>query len=148
MKTVSEILAGRTPYSVPDSWPVRRVVEYLCERHVGAVVVVDADEVVGVFSERDLMRRVVLEGLDLDDTPITDVMTQDVIYVEPQESYHGAKRLMLDSNIRHLVVKDDHDRLKGVVSLRELSETALAEANSLITKLNDQYYRTPEGQPE
>ena len=144
MKTVREILGGRTPYSVPASWSVRRVVEYLCERHVGAVPVVDADLVAGVFSERDLMRRVVLPGLDLDETGIAEVMTPQVICVGPDESYLAAKEMMVEHNIRHLVVKDSHDRLKGFVSLRELSETALKEANLLISKLNDQYYRTPD----
>ena len=144
MKTIGEILGRRTPYWVAASWSVRRVVEYICEKHVGAVPVVDADEVVGVFSERDLMRRLVLPGLSLDDTGIADVMTPDVIYVGPDESYLIAKELMVEHNIRHLIVNDDSGRLKGCVSLRELSETALLEANSLITKLNDQYYRTPD----
>ncbi len=144
MKTVREILGGRTPYSVAASWSVRRVVEYLCEKHVGAVPVVDADLVAGVFSERDLMRRVVLPGLDLDETGIAEVMTPQVICVGPDESYLVAKEMMVEHNIRHLVVKDAHDRLKGFVSLRELSEVALHEANSLISKLNDQYYRTPD----
>ncbi|MDK1021255.1 MAG: CBS domain-containing protein [Candidatus Hydrogenedentes bacterium] len=143
MKTVREILGGRRPYWVAASWPVRRVVEYLCEKHVGAVPVVEADVVVGVFSERDLMRRVVLPGLDLDVAGIAEVMTPEVIYVEPDESYLAAKELMLKQNIRHLVVKDAQGELSGFVSLRELSETALEEATSLITKLNDQYYRTP-----
>lgn len=143
MKTVGEILGGRTPYWVAASWPVRRVVEYLCEKHVGAVPVVEADVVVGVFSERDLMRRVVLPGLDLDVAGIAEVMTPEVIYVEADESYLAAKELMLKQNIRHLVVKDAQGELSGFVSLRELSETALEEATSLITKLNDQYYRTP-----
>ncbi len=143
MKTVGEILGGRTPYWVAANWSVRRVVEYLCEKHVGAVPVVDGDMVVGVFSERDLMRRVVLPGLDLDAAGIAEVMTPEVIHLEPDESYLAAKGLMLKHNIRHLVVKDAEGRLNGFVSLRELSETALKEATSLITKLNDQYYRTP-----
>ena len=144
MKMVREILGGRTPYWVAASWSVRRVVQYLCEKQVGAVPVVDADLVVGVFSERDLMRRVVLPGLDLDETGIAEVMTPQVICVEPDESYITAKETMVEHNIRHLVVKDAQGRLKGFVSLRELSETALNEAKALITKLNDQYYRTPD----
>lgn len=143
MKTVREILGARRPYWVAASWSVRRVVEYLCEKHVGAVPVVEADVVVGVFSERDLMRRVVLPGMDLDAAGIAEVMTPEVIHVEPDESYLAAKELMLKQNIRHLVVKDAEGRLSGFVSLRELSEAALEDATSLITKLNDQYYRTP-----
>lgn len=143
MKTVSEVLGGRRPYWVAASWSVRRVVEYLCEKHVGAVPVLDEDVVVGVFSERDLMRRVVLPGLDLDAAGIAEVMTADVIEVGPDDTYFAAKEKMLKSNIRHLVVNDEEGRLRGFLSLRELSETALNEATSLITKLNDQYYRTP-----
>ena len=143
MKTVAEILGGRKAYWVAASWSVRRVVEYLCEKHVGAVPVVDADAVVGVFSERDLMRRVVLPGLDLDEAGIAEVMTPQVISTAPDDSYIEAKQKMLQHNIRHLVVMDEHQRLKGFISLRELSEAALQEANLLITKLNDQYYRSP-----
>ncbi len=144
MKTVREILGGRSPYWVAASWSVRRVVEYLCEKHVGAVPVLDAEAVVGVFSERDLMRRVVLPGLDLDAAGIAEVMTPEVIEVGLDDSYFAAKEKMLKHNVRHLVVNDENDRFKGFLSLRELSETALDEATSLITKLNDQYYRTPD----
>ena len=144
MRTVGEILGARTTYWVAKSWSVRRVVDYLCEKGVGAMPVTDEDLVVGVFSERDLMHRVVHQGRSLDETRISEVMTKGVIAVRPEDSYMDAKAVMIEHNVRHLVVKDHDGRLKGFISLRELSETALAEAQSLISKLNDDYYRTPD----
>lgn len=140
MKTVGEILRGRKAYSAGVTWPVRHVIEYLGEKRVGAVPIVDGDQVVGVFSERDLLHRIVLPGLDIDSTGVSQVMTKEVIHVAPEQDYLKAKALMLENGVRHLVVKDEDGRLNGFISLRELSETALAEANSLITKLNDSYY--------
>lgn len=145
MKTVDEVLAKRDVYWVSASWPLQRVVEYMCEKHVGAVPVVDASEVVGVFSERDLMKRVVLPGLDPTATVISDVMTRDVISTTPEVSYLEAKALMLRNNIRHLVVLDSHGKLAGFLSIRDLSDLALKQAEQLITKLNDDYYNMPGG---
>ena len=143
MRTVGEILKGRQTYSATAAWTVRHAMEYLCEKKIGAVPVVDGVEVVGVFSERDLMHRIVLPGLDLDDTLVGDVMTRDVIHVAPDEHYKKAKALMVNHGVRHLVVQDEDGQLRGFVSLRELSEVALQEANTLIMKLNDSYYQAP-----
>ena len=143
MSTVGDILKGRNTYSATAAWTVRHVMEYLCEKKVGAVPVVDGVEVVGVFSERDLMHRVVHPGLSLEETLVGDVMTRDVIHVEPDTHFKKAKAMMVNHGVRHLVVQDESGQLKGFVSLRELSEVALQEANTLITKLNDSYYQAP-----
>lgn len=143
MQTVQDILAGRQAYRVAATWPVKRVVAYLCEKRVGAVPVLDADEIVGVFSERDLMKRVVCEGRDVETTPVDEVMTRDIVTIAPDATYVEAKSAMVKHGIRHLVVKDEQGRLKGFVSLRELSELALRDAESLVSKLNDDYYNMP-----
>lgn len=143
MQTVGEILGARSTYWIDSGWSVRKATEYLCAKKVGAAPVLEASAVVGVFSERDLMRRVVLQGLDLDATGVADVMTRDVIHVPPDEHYLKAKELMLKRRVRHLVVQDDDRHLRGFVSIRELSEAALNEANSHIAKLNSDYYNDP-----
>lgn len=143
MQTVADILGTRATYWIDSNWSVRKAVEYLCEKHVGAAPVQEATEVVGVFSERDLMQRVVLKGLDLDATGVSEVMTRDVIHVPPDEHYLKAKELMLKRRVRHLVVQDEDRHLRGFVSIRELSEAALNEANSLIAKLNTSFYNDP-----
>jgi len=126
MKTVGEVLGTREAYWVAASWPLRRVVEYMCEKQVGAVPVLDESEVVGVFSERDLMKRVVLPGLDPHATTVAEVMTKDVISTTSD---------------------DRHNRLTGFLSIRDLSDWALKEAERLVAKLNDDYYNMPGGDP-
>ena len=119
---------------------VHKVVEYLCERKIGAVAVCESRKVVGVFSERDLMHRVVLTGLDPKKTPISDVMTTEVVHVRTDDKHNTARNLMLGRNFRHLVVLDKDEEYKGFVSIRELIEVDLQESKELVQKLNDDYY--------
>jgi CBS domain-containing protein len=121
---------------------VRQVVNYLCDKRCGAVAVTEAGRAVGVFSERDLMSRVILQGLDPDKTVVADVMSKGVISVSPAEDYRVAKAQMLDKRVRHLVVIDENDHLCGTVSMRELVELDLKEYEELVNKLNDRYYRS------
>ncbi len=140
MKTVGEILGQRDFYAVSTEWTVGQVVDYLCEKGIGAVAVCEGDQLAGIFSERDLMRRVVHKGLDPKETPITKVMTKDVFFVMPDENYSVAKALMLGKNFRHLAVLDEERRFKGFVSMRELLEVDLAMTQDMVKSLNDDYY--------
>lgn len=140
MKVIRELIGNRTPYSVTPDMTVQKVVAYLCERKIGAVAVCENRKVVGVFSERDLMHRIVLPGLDPNRTPISKVMTQGVVHVHIDERHSTARNLMLGQNFRHLVVLDDEGDFKGFVSIRELMEVDLQESRELVHKLNDNYY--------
>lgn len=141
MKTIRELLGDRPAYSVSPSDSVTTVVRYLFEKEIGAVAVCEDRKVIGVFSERDLMRRVVHERRDLDKTPISEVMTTPVFYIYVDDRFDVAKALMLGKNFRHLVVLDEDQRLRGFVSMRELLETDLEETKNLVHKLNDGYYQ-------
>ena len=140
MKIIRELIGSRTPYSVTPDMTVLDVVGYLCERHVGAVAICENNRVVGVFSERDLMHRVVLPGLNPGEVPIRDVMTEDVVHVNINDKHSTARNLMLGKNFRHLVVLDDDEEFRGFVSIRELTEVDLQESKELVHKLNDDYY--------
>ena len=140
MKLINELIGDREPFSVTPKMTVHKVVEYLCERKIGAVAVCESRKVVGVFSERDLMRRVVLAGLDPKKTPISDVMTTEVVHVRTDDKHNTARNLMLGRNFRHLVVLDKDEEYKGFVSIRELIEVDLQESKELVQKLNDDYY--------
>lgn len=141
MHTIEEILGERETYSVDSGWSVRRVVNYLCEKSVGAVTVKEGHRVVGVFSERDLLRRVVREGLNPDSILVRDVMSEGVLDVSPEEDYRAAKAKMLEEKVRHLVVLDDDGTLHGLVSMRDLIEVGLQDYRALVNKLNDRYYK-------
>ena len=141
MHTIKTLLGDRTTYSVQSSWTVRQVIDYLCDRSIGAVVVCDGEEVVGVFSERDVLRRIVQPNLDPDTTPVSQVMSPGVHYVTPDVTHRDARYKMFEKGVRHLVVLDDDKRLLGFLSMREVIEVDLEEQRELVHKLNDDYYQ-------
>ncbi|MCA9410657.1 MAG: CBS domain-containing protein [Candidatus Omnitrophica bacterium] len=142
MRTIRDIINHREPYWADSGWSVRRVVDYLCERRIGAVAIREGDRVVGVFSERDLMHRVVHSGVDPEKTMVSEVMSKGIIQVSPNEDYRVAKAKMFEKGIRHLVVIDQDGKLCGMVAMRELVQVDLDEYRDLVQKLNDQYYQS------
>ena len=137
MKTVGEIVGQRDVYAIESDLTVKEAVDYLYERNIGAVVVCDGEKIVGVFSERDLLRRVVHECLSPADVRVSDVMSKDIFFVTANESHSVARALMLKKKFRHLVVLDEDNRLHGFVSMRELFEVDLVESKEFISSLND-----------
>jgi CBS domain-containing protein len=138
--SIRKIIGKREKHSVDLAQPIRLVIEYMHERNVGAVAVCDGDKVVGVFSERDLLRRVVHEGLDLSDVNVCDVMTSPAYWISLDERYEVAKAIMVDKGLHHLVVLDEQRCFRGFVSSRELLEADLSDSRDLVAKLNDDYY--------
>jgi len=140
-KTIREIIGEeRELFSVDVAQSIRLVIEYMHDKNVGAVVVCEGDQVVGVFSERDLLRRFVHERLDLDTIIVRDVMTSPVYWISMDERYEVAKAIMVDKGLRHLVVMDEQRHYQGFVSSRELLEADLSDSRELVGKLNDDYY--------
>jgi CBS domain-containing protein len=140
MKTIGELIRDREPFFVGPELTVKEIVDYLDQKGVGAVAVCEGDRIVGVFSERDLARRVVAKELDPRTTRVHEVMTRNVFCVSTDDSLQAARTLMLDKKFRHLVVVDGEQRFRGFVSMREILEVDLAESKKLITTLNDDYY--------
>ncbi|HKA91927.1 MAG TPA: CBS domain-containing protein [Haliangiales bacterium] len=99
---------------------VMEAVERMMEQHVGAIAVVDDDQLLGVFTERDLMTRVVARGKDPSSTRISEVMTRNVYAVSDHTPVAAAAALMRANHFRHLPVVDDAGRLCGMVALRYL----------------------------
>lgn len=105
------------------------------EEHIGAVAVVDNDRLAGIFSERDLMYRVVLEGLDPDHTRVGDVMTSPVITIERVMTAEDALRLMDEKQIRHLPVVNIDGKLAGMLSVRGLLHEKVQELTDQLDSL-------------
>ena len=140
-KSIREIIGeDREKYFVEQNLSIRKVIEYMREKDIGAVAVCDGEEVVGVFSERDLLRRVVFECPDLDKTAVQEAMTSPVYWISMEERYEVAKAIMVDKGLRHLVVMDEQRRFHGFISSRELLETDLTDSRELVGRLNDKYY--------
>jgi len=119
MKRIAEIIEGRPLYHAESSESVRDVARRMADWNVGAIAILDDDKLVGIFSERDLMIRVVAAGLDPDGTVIDKVMTKSIAVAEPVENIDDALRKMHSLNCRHLPVVDS-GKLLGMLSLRDL----------------------------
>ncbi len=139
--TIRELVGeNREKYSVNLDQSVRQVIDCMYEGEVHAVAVCDGDKVVGVFSERDLLRRIVHQGRDLHSTKVRDVMTSPAYWISMDERYEVAKAIMIDKKLGQLVVKDEQHDFRGFVSWRELLEADLSDSRDLVGKLNDDYY--------
>ena len=127
--TIGSVLAQKTDgadlHAIYAGDSVRDAVDLLHARGIGAVLIKNEDELIeGIFSERDLLRRVVFARVDPDDTPISMVMTRDVRFVSPEDSVEGALALMYVNRFRHLLVMDG-PRVCGLVSIRDMTEHLL-----------------------
>jgi CBS domain-containing protein len=117
---VADIIEGRPLYHAISTESVRAVARRMAEWNVGAIAILDASQkLVGVFSERDLMTRVVAQGLDPDQTRIENVMTKTISVAEPHDDIDAALRKMHALSCRHLPVVDK-GMLIGMLSLRDL----------------------------
>ncbi|HEX8152204.1 MAG TPA: CBS domain-containing protein, partial [Thermoanaerobaculia bacterium] len=119
MKQIAELIDGRDLVHAEMSENVRNVARRMSDHNIGAVAVLDAGQLVGVFSERDVMARVVAPGLDPDGTPVGVVMTKDIVVCDPQENVNDALQKMATLGCRHLPVVDNGN-LIGMISLRDL----------------------------
>ena len=126
MATIRDLISNRTIHYVQPSQTVFEAASYMVDRNVGAVPVLEDTKLVGIFSERDIMRRVVTEGRDPLTTRIGDVMSTDLRTIEPTASSEEAMCLMQSHNVRHLPVCEGRT-LVGFLSLRDLLRCHLDE---------------------
>jgi CBS domain-containing protein len=119
MSRVRDIIDGRDLFCVEETDTVAGVAGRMAELHVGAILVLHDDELRGLFSERDLMKRVVLERLDPESTPVSEVMSTDLITVDELASVEDAMELMHANNCRHLPVVRGSS-VVGFLSMRDL----------------------------
>lgn len=124
MKTVGELLRPRPVVFVRPDASVHQAVRLMAEKRVGAVTVLDGDRLIGIFSERDVMTRVVLPRKDIDATKVRDVMTTDLFVASPTDSIDACVQVMHRRDFRHLPIVEK-GRLIALVSLRELLQTDL-----------------------
>jgi len=125
MKSIRELLRERDPVSLPGTATVLDAVRKMNEAHIGAVLVRDAGGAVGVFTERDLMTRVVEPGLEPRTTVLARVMTRDLFTSPPDRRINEVAREMQDRHIRHLPVVENGEVI-GILSLRDLLREHLA----------------------
>ncbi|HEY2928429.1 CBS domain-containing protein [Piscinibacter sp.] len=137
MKTAADILKSKVHNSVHTIAPTASVfdaVKCMAEMNVGALVVVDGERVVGIVSERDYARKVVLLARSSKDTPLRDIMSAPVMYVRPDQSSEECMALMTENRLRHLPVMDG-ERLIGLVSIGDLVKDIISEQQFIIEQL-------------
>lgn len=133
--TVRQMLAGRGPIiSVGPATTVFESLQRMAERNVGAVLVMEGDRLVGIFTERDYARKVVLRGLNSKNTPVGDLMTGKLITVNQSWTADQCMALMTEHHIRHLPVLEG-DQVLGVVSIGDAVKAVVDEQHFVIGQL-------------
>lgn len=136
MGTVNSILRtkGNTTFSITPGTTVYHALEIMLEKNVSALVVLENEELKGIFTERDYARKVILKGKASRDTLIGEIMSADVITVSPRSSIDDCMRLMTGKFIRHLPVMED-GKLVGIVSIGDLVKYIIDEQKFIIENM-------------
>ncbi len=142
MNKLGSIIRGREVYTLNPNWTVLEAARYMAERRIGAAAVLDGDRVVGVFSERDLMTRVVVAGRDASQTSVSEVMTRDIVVGHPEHTYEEGIALMQKARCRHLPIVQE-GRLLGFISLRDLLQGEIEEKDEEIKFMNAYLHSVP-----
>ena len=136
MKSVAQLLALKSGgiVAIAPEVTVLDAVKLLAEKNVGAVLVMDGPRLVGMFSERDYARKVVLQGKSSANTPVSEVMTRDVVFVTPANTNEDCMALMTDKHVRHLPVVAN-DQVVGLLSIGDLVKDIISEQQFIISQL-------------
>ena len=128
MKSVKQILQDKENevWKVTPDTTVFDALELMAEKNIGALLVLDADKLIGIFSERDYARKVILKGKASRNTHIKEIMSTKVLYVGPDQSIEECMALMTDKRIRHLPVLAG-DELLGIISIGDVVKAIISE---------------------
>ena len=139
MATVKQVMSTKetgTNYSVDCDDTVFRALEIMAEANISAVMVIENDKIVGIFTERDYSRKCELKGFSARNTHVRDFMTEKMLTVTPETSMDQCMGLMKQYHIRHLPVIQD-DKMVGMVSMRDVVDVLITERESTIKGLEN-----------
>lgn len=138
MKTVSQLLQGKGTqvWAIGPDTLVIEALKLMAEKEVGALVVLEEDQVVGIVSERDYARKVALQGKSSLTTPVREIMTEKVVYIRPEQTVNDCMALMTNKRVRHLPVMEG-DRLAGVISIGDVVKAVISEQEFIISQLEN-----------
>ncbi len=128
MRTVRHLLEAKAPevFAIAPDAPVLEAIKLMADKRIGALLVMEAGRLVGVVSERDYARKVVLQGRSSKDTPVRDIMTAEVVSVGLQHTVDHCMQVVTERRIRHLPVLDG-DAVLGVVSIGDLVKAVIED---------------------
>ena len=135
-KMVEHLLGAKNSdiWSIDPDALVFDAITLMAEKGIGALLVIKDQRVVGILSERDYARKVLLKGRSSRDTPVRDIMTAEVIFASPEQTVEACMGLMTNKRIRHLPAMAD-DRLVGVISIGDLVKAVIANQQETIEQL-------------
>ncbi len=142
MKPIGPLVATRDVVVVDIAASVTHAARIMSEKQIGAVPVVDGERVAGIFTERDVMARVVAAGVNPVDTPVSAVMSTSLVVADVRDTHDVCLRRMQQARVRHLLVLDN-GRLAGVLSLRDLLAIDIDEKDEAVTLLNAYIHYVP-----
>ncbi len=136
MKIIRHILLskGSTVYAISPMATVFYALKLMAEKDVGALLVMEGEKILGIFSERDYARRVILEGKSSKEIYVEDVMSGIVYYINPENTIEECMAVMTDKKVRHLPVLEN-DRLAGIISIGDVVKAIIDERNLTIDQL-------------
>ncbi|HSS62839.1 MAG TPA: CBS domain-containing protein [Gammaproteobacteria bacterium] len=136
MATIRQLLStkGNEVWSVGPEASVFEAIEIMAAKGIGALVVLEDDRLVGMISERDYARKVVLKERESKRTRVGEIMTKEVLYARPDHTVEECLALMTEKRIRHLPVMDG-EKLMGMVSIGDLVKSVIAEQQHVIEQL-------------
>jgi CBS domain-containing protein len=136
MQTVNQLLQekGNQIFSVTPQDSVLHAIEMMATRHVGALLVMTHGNLIGIISERDYARKVILKSRSSHDTPVADIMTSPAISVVPEDTIHRCMQLMTDGKFRHLPVVSG-GRVVGMLSIGDLVKAVIKDQTEHIQQL-------------
>jgi CBS domain-containing protein len=137
MMKLSAILKdkGREVWSVNPDTSVYDAVHLMAEKEIGALTVMDGSRLVGIVSERDYARQIILKGRSSETTKVSEIMTTNVVHATPEQKTTECSSLMTEHRIRHLPVLEE-SAVVGIVSMGDLVRSIIAEQDSTINDLN------------
>lgn len=137
MGTVRDILQvkGHAVYSIRPDDTVFEALSVLVDKNVGALIVLDGDQITGIFSERDYARRVIVKGRASKETLIREIMTENPVMVMEDDSIEDCMVKMTEKHIRHLPVTDGQQRLVGMISIGDVVKHIIDEQRYIINNL-------------
>jgi CBS domain-containing protein len=138
MKTVRELLQakGYDIWSVTPDDSVYDALKLMADKNVGAVLVTEAGNLVGILSERDYARKVILKGKTSKDTPVREIMTEKVVYVRPDQTSDECMAVMTDKRVRHLPVIEN-GQLIGIISIGDVVKEIISHQEFMLEQLEN-----------
>ncbi|MFA9439882.1 CBS domain-containing protein [Uliginosibacterium sp. sgz301328] len=137
MTTVRHMLQGKSPviHSVAPGATVFEAIASMAEHNISAVLVTEGERLVGIFTERDYARKVILQGRSSRDTKVSELMTQNLLTVSPSQTIEEVMQMMTENRIRHLPVVD-HGTLIGIVTIGDAVKNVMDEQRQTIEQLS------------